>query len=103
MDDDICLYVSVSNKGKRIRLICGCYQARTGPIISLKDKELNPSGGYENILHLYLETPLVPRRLFFRIKMPIEDGRLPHRLLGNKKQGFFSSLYSLLLLLIYLH
>lgn len=72
-----------------------------GPIISLKDKELNLSGGYGNILHLYLETPLVPRHLFFRIKMRLGDWRLLPRLLGNLKPGIFSTPHSLLLLLIY--
>lgn len=91
----------MSNKGKGIRLIGGCYQARTGPIISLKDKELNPSGGYGNILHLYLETPLVPRRLFFVIKMRFGDGRLLPRLLGNLKTRIFSAPHSPLFLLIY--
>lgn len=91
----------MSNKGKGIRLIGGCYQARTGPIISLKDKELNPSGGYGNILHLYLETPLVLCCLFFGIKMRLGDGRLLPRLLGNLKTGIFSAPHSPLLLLIY--
>lgn len=79
----------MSNKGKRIRLICACYQAPTGPIISLKDKELNPSGGYENILHLYLETLLVPPRLFFRIKMPDEDGKAPVSFAEKHETGIF--------------
>lgn len=77
-------------KAKGLGLSAVAIKLQQAPIISLKDKGLNPSGGYGNILHLYLESPLVPRRLFFQIKMRTEDGGLPRRLLGSIKQGFLA-------------